>query len=153
MARAKLDAAVTQKICDLLRAGNFLEVAARAAGVHPTTVHRWLRTGRDQKKGRYRRFFDTVEKAQAEAEARDVALIAKAASEDWRAAAWRLERKAPRRYGARVQISVQEEVDSILDKLERDLKPEEFARALESISSREQTQLPAAVDHEAAADG
>jgi len=68
-----------------LRAGNFIDVAADAAGVHCTTVHRWLRTGREQKKGRYRRFFDAVEKAQAEAEARDVALIAKAASEDSRA--------------------------------------------------------------------
>jgi len=146
MARAKLDVAVTQKICDLLRAGNFIDVAADAAGVHRTTVHRWLRTGRGQKKGRYKRFFDAVEKAQAEAEARDVALIAKAASTDWRAAAWRLERKAPRRYGARVQISVQEEVDSILDRLEQDLEPGLFAKVVESITSREQGELPAATD-------
>jgi hypothetical protein len=40
-----------------------------------------------------------VEKAQAECESRDVALIAKAAGTDWRAATWRLERRAPRRYG------------------------------------------------------
>src|SRR2546427_456886 len=45
------------------------------------------RAGSDQKRGRYRKFISQVEKAQAEVESRDVALIAKAASDDWRAAA------------------------------------------------------------------
>jgi hypothetical protein len=40
-------------------------------------LHRWLRLGREQKRSRYKRFVETVEKAQGEAEARDVALIAK----------------------------------------------------------------------------
>jgi hypothetical protein len=35
----------------------------------------------------------------AEAEMRDVALIAQAAKENWQAAAWRLERKYPARWG------------------------------------------------------
>ena len=95
MSRPKLDPAVTQRIVDLIRAGNYLEVAATAAGVHRVTLHRWLRYGRKQARGRYRKFVDAVEKAQAEAESRDVALIAKAAGEDWRAAAWRLERARP----------------------------------------------------------
>ena len=86
MARAKLDATIMQKICDLLRAGNFLDVSARAAGVHPTTLPRWLRKGREQKKGKHHRFAEAVEKAIAEADARDVALIAKHATVDWRAA-------------------------------------------------------------------
>src|SRR6267143_1594100 len=100
MCRPKLDPATTQRVVDLIRAGNYLEVAATAAGIHRSTLYRWMRHGRDQKRGRYRRFLNQVEKAQAEAESRDVALIAKAASEDWRAAAWRLERKAPRASGA-----------------------------------------------------
>lgn len=41
-----------------------------------------MRHGRDQKRGRYRKFLNQAEKAQAETESRDVALIAKAASED-----------------------------------------------------------------------
>ena len=109
MGRPKLDEATTQKICDLLRAGNYLDTAATAAGVHKTTLHRWLRLGREQKRGRYKKFVEAVEKAQGEAEARDVALIAKQAPTDWRAAAWRLERRAPRRYGQRVQISIEQE--------------------------------------------
>ena len=109
MGRPKLDPATTERVVSLIRAGNYLEVAATASGIHRSTLYRWMRQGRDQKRGRYRKFLTAVEKAQAEAESRDVALIAKAASEDWKAAAWRLERKAPRRYAARVQLAVQQE--------------------------------------------
>jgi len=55
MPRPKLDEAATQKICDFIRAGNYLEVAAAAAGIHRTSLHRWIRLGREQKRGRYRR--------------------------------------------------------------------------------------------------
>ena len=53
-------------------------MAATAAGIHRTTLHRWMRHGRDQVRGRYRKFLVAVEKAQAESESRDVALVAKA---------------------------------------------------------------------------
>jgi len=56
--------------------GNYLDTAATAAGVHKTTLHRWLRLGREQKRGRYKKFVEAVEKAQGEAEARDVAQTA-----------------------------------------------------------------------------
>jgi predicted site-specific integrase-resolvase len=137
MPRPKLEEAVTQRIVDLIRAGNYLEVAAAAAGIHRTTLHRWMRLGREQKRGRYRRFLNAVEKAQAEAESRGVALIAKAASEDWRAAAWQLERRAPQRYGARVQISVQEELGSALDRLKRGLAPDVYEQVLTLLASDE----------------
>ena len=135
MPRPKLDEVVTQRILDLIRAGNYLEVAAAAAGIHRTTLHRWIRLGREQKRGKYRRFLNVAEKAQAEGESRHVALIAKAATDDWKAAAWSLERRAPRRYGARVQISVQEEFESALNRLKKGLKPEEYEKVLTLISS------------------
>jgi len=112
-------------------------VAATAAGIHRSTLYRWLRHGRDQKRGRYRKFLSQVEKAQAEAESPDVALIAKAASEDWRAAAWRLERKAPRRYGPRVQLAVQQELDSVLGRLEKGLPPETYEKVLQLIAAED----------------
>ncbi len=68
MGRPKLEPATTQRIVDLIRAGNYLEVAATATGIHQTTLYRWMRHGRDQKRGRYRKFLSQVEKAQAEAE-------------------------------------------------------------------------------------
>jgi transposase len=135
--RPKLDPATTQRVVDLIRAGNYLEVAATAAGIHRSTLYRWLRHGRDQKRGRYRKFLSQVEKAQAEAESRDVALIAKAAGEDWRAAAWRLERKAPRRYGPRVQLAVQQELDAVLGRLEKGLPPEIYEKVLQLIAAED----------------
>ncbi len=135
MARPKLDPVVTQRICDLVRAGNYLEVAANAAGIHPTTLHRWLRQGRAQVRGRYRKFVNAVEKAQAEGESRDVALIARAAASDWKAAAWRLERRAPRRYGLRVQVSIQEELDAIFDRLKNGLGADAYGEVLKLLST------------------
>jgi hypothetical protein len=106
-------------------------------------LHRWIRLGKAQKRGRYKRFFEAIEKAQAEAEARDVALIAKAATTDWRAAAWRLERRLPRKYGPRVRLAVQEELESVLNRLEKGLEGEVFDRVLRLISAEDEDVSPA----------
>ena len=126
---------LTQRLVDLIRAGNYLEVAATAAGIHRTTLHRWMRHGRAQVRGRYHKFLVAVERAQAESESRDVTIVAKAASTDWRAAAWRLERKAPRRYGPRVQLAVQQELDAVLGRLEKGLTPEVYEKVLQIIAA------------------
>ena len=81
------------------------------------------------------KFLTSVEKAQAESESRDVALVARAAADDWRAAAWRLERKSPRRYGPRVQIAVQQELDAVLNRLEKGLARDVYDRVLELIAA------------------
>lgn len=145
MSRPKLDPLLAQRIVDLIRAGNYLEVAATAAGIHRSTLHRWLRHGRDQQRGRFRKFLTAVEKAQAEAESRDVALIARAAGEDWRAAAWRLERKQPRRYGPRVALSVQQELDAVLDRLKKGLELPVYEKVLELMSA-DDVQVPELTD-------
>jgi hypothetical protein len=135
MARPKLDPALSQRIVDLIRAGNYLEVAATAVGIHKSTLHRWLSVGRKQKRGRFHKFLLQVEKAQAESESRDVALVAKAAGTDWRAAAWRLERKVPRRYGPRVQQAVQAELDAVLRRLEKGLSAPVYDQVLQLIAA------------------
>jgi hypothetical protein len=135
MGRPKLDPALSQRIVDLVRAGNFLEVAATAVGIHRSTVHRWMQRGREQSRGRYKKFLQQIEKAQAECESRDVALVAKAAGTDWRAATWRLERRAPRRYGPRVQQAVQQELDAVLGRLEKGLTPEIYDQVLQLIAA------------------
>ena len=47
----------------------------------------------------YLQFMDAIRRASAESEVADITTIGIAASRDWRAAAWRLERKFPTRYG------------------------------------------------------
>jgi hypothetical protein len=86
--------------------GNYIETAAAYAGIHKTTLYDWLKKGANSKSGKYREFSNAVDKAMAEAEIRDVALIAQAAKENWQAAAWRLERKYPARWGRKTQHEV-----------------------------------------------
>lgn len=80
-------------ILDAIRAGNYVETAARAAGVGKSTFYEWLE--------RFPEFADAVEKARAEAETRYVAVIEQATVTSWQAAAWWLERSAPDRWGRR----------------------------------------------------
>lgn len=105
----------TEKIVQLIAAGNFSETAALASGISKQTYYNWLARGRAErerlndkpnlkpkaKEEPYLEFFDAIEKARAEAEARMVVLITKAAQEPktWQAAAWWLERVAPQKYG------------------------------------------------------
>lgn len=101
----KLTPELQKKIIDAIRAGNYMETAAAYAGISKDTFFRWLRKGARAKSGIYKDFHDAVEKALADAEVRDVMLIANAAATDWKAAAWRLERKFPDRWGRKERLS------------------------------------------------
>lgn len=112
----KLNYKMQEQIVQAIRAGNYIETAASYAGINKTTLYDWLRRGAREKervannnRARIRKeeqpyveFSNAVEKALAEAEMRDVLTISKAAEEQWQAAAWRLERKFPDRWGRRM---------------------------------------------------
>lgn len=116
----KLDAAIQDRICNTIRLGNYMEAAAASAGVSKVTLYAWLKEGARQTRGRYRDFLNAVERAEADREIGANLVITKAANGtaaipardghpgqpaipgDWRAAAWRLERTMPERYGRRV---------------------------------------------------
>jgi transposase len=114
----KLTPEIQNRIVVLIRAGNYVETAAASAGIHKSTLYDWLKRGArekqritqnprariSKKEAPFVDFSDAVEKAQAEAESRDVMLIAKAAEEQWQAAAWRLERKFPARWGRKLDV-------------------------------------------------
>ena len=106
--RTKLTDDLIDKICVLVRAGNYVETAAAYAGVHKETLYQWFRRGASSRRGIYRRFADAVLKATAEAELRDLQIIASAAANgQWQAAAWRLERRVPLRWGRRDFVQAQ----------------------------------------------
>jgi transposase-like protein len=68
----KLTGEVEAKILRAIRAGNDITIAARYAGVHPSTFHAWMRqgdpAGDERRYARQRRFHDNVEQARAESE-------------------------------------------------------------------------------------
>lgn len=120
------------KIITALRGGNYRPIAAQYAGIAPSTLRKWLLTAQDPSAPpEYLEFLAAVEKAEADAEIADIALIRKAAQDGtWSAAAWIRERKNPERWGRRdrtqveltgvdggpldVRVSVGADVDSIV---------------------------------------
>jgi transposase len=101
-APSKLTPERQQRICDAIRAGVRPEVAAVYCGVGARTHYRWMQQGRAEDAAPcFVEYVEQVELALAEWEARDSLLIGEAAKGDWRAAAWRLERRLPSVYGRR----------------------------------------------------
>ncbi len=81
--RGTLTAQRAARIVELVASGNFMTVAARAAGVTPRTLRKWLQRGEaDDAKGRrtvHARLFGDVRQAVAESEVRAVRNIKLAA--------------------------------------------------------------------------
>lgn len=82
----------------LIEAGNTIQTIFGALGISKQTWYNWLHKGENAKSGMYRELWEEVQKAESRAETRYVSIIAKAAPENWQAAAWWLERKYPERW-------------------------------------------------------
>lgn len=115
----KLTKEIQSTILTFLAGGNYLETAALASGIDKNTLFHWLRRGRKAKSGKYRDFLIAVQKTQAEREGLDVAQVQKAGTKDWKATAWRLERKYRKRWGRVDSLMVGKErtAEEIRDKL------------------------------------
>lgn len=115
----KISDEVTDIIVTAIRGGHYVEAAAAMAGVHKSTVYDWLKRGKrerarveqnarfrvSQKEAPYVAFSDAVLKAEGEAELRLLNQLQTDSRGDWRAAAWRLERRFPKRWGYHARVS------------------------------------------------
>lgn len=102
----KLTPEIQTVIVSSILAGGYVETAAAFAGISKTTFYEWMKKGAKASKGKYHDFSNAVKKAQAEAELRDVMVVNRAAQSSWQAAAWKLERKYPDRWGRRENITM-----------------------------------------------
>jgi hypothetical protein len=136
---SKFNKATAEQILQFIRAGAYIETAASAAGIDKATFYAWLKKGANAKAGEYKDFHDAVTQAAAMAEVRDVLLIGEAAKESWQAAAWRLERKFPDRWGQtrRVEVEVRKELEAFYDALERKLPPELYEQVLAAVDDED----------------
>ena len=71
----ELTASIADIICDLLRRGNYREVAARAAGTNSISCKQWMRRGIDEPGGIYGAFRKAVLRAEQEAEVEMVDIV------------------------------------------------------------------------------
>ena len=98
----KLNPEAAARALTVLRAGGHVDIAAQAAGVAERTWREWMARGdpkgRRELDARFRAFRRSVAEAEAEGEARHIALIARAGATNWQAAAWLLERRHPERW-------------------------------------------------------
>lgn len=97
----------SEAIVELLRRGAYIEDAAAATGIHPSTVHDWIARGEEHRGSAsiparerpFAEFAEAVETARAEAVTVALDVIRTAARDgQWQAAAWYLERTRPGKY-------------------------------------------------------
>ena len=102
-----IDPKMHQRLVDALVAGNTIRNACTMAGIGETTYYRWLDESDHAPEGHeLREFREAVKRAQAEAIHRNVMIIQKAAPRQWQAAAWFLERRAPKEWGRRDRVEM-----------------------------------------------
>lgn len=93
-----LDRDMQEMICQAIRAGNYVESAVLVAGITKKTFHEWLLRGK-RGEAPFADFLNAVQKAQAEADVRDIMRIDRAGGDSWQALAWKLERRRPHLFG------------------------------------------------------
>ena len=143
----KINPTIQAELVKMIQAGNYMETAAAFVGISISTMRDWIRRGEreaqrfiDEPRARpiksetpFLEFSAAIKKAQAAAEIRDVIIIGDAARESWQAAAWRLDRKYPEKWGRKDRHEVSGpsggpvQIEEIREKLFRkfsDIKPE-----------------------------
>lgn len=89
---------MTRRICDFLKAGNTQKTSAIASGISEETFYTWMKQKPE--------FSESIKRAEEEAVARNVAIINKAASDHWTAAAWWLERRRRDDFGKNEKVDI-----------------------------------------------
>ena len=103
---SKLNPQTQARFLEALRLGASYEGAASYAGVHYNTFRSWMIKGQTHKSGQYVEFLEHVKEAEGQAEVKWLAKIEKAATDgQWTAAAWKLERRFPDRWGKQEKIT------------------------------------------------
>jgi transposase len=119
---------VRERLIEAVRNGCSRTAAAAAAGLDRHTLYGWLRQGREDPDSPFGELNRALEAAEAEFEATQIKVIAKAAQggelikrvvhkdgtveetyarAEWTAAAWLLERKWPERYGMKSRPEIE----------------------------------------------
>jgi hypothetical protein len=132
-----------KKISNLIKTGNYIETAVLVAGVPKSTFYYWMKVanalGKRRLKGETKFtppeklhlvLLDEIEKAQAVSESWDVAQITQAIQNGcWQAAAWKLERKFPNKWGRKDRYVVDTTIEEVQeDEREKKLLEDERAR-------------------------
>jgi hypothetical protein len=103
---------VRESIIAAVKVGVPLRAAAQQAGIGERTLRDWTAVGREaqgvkdatERQVELAEFAADIEKAQGSAIAFNVGIVRRAASKQWQAAAWWLERRYPDDFGRRLHV-------------------------------------------------
>ncbi len=98
----KLTPELQEQFCRYVAMGNPICTACQLVGLGEGTYYKWKVRGRDHDEEPFSSFVKAVDLAEAQAVNRNITLIQKAATEQWQAAAWYLERRYPESFGRRI---------------------------------------------------
>jgi hypothetical protein len=113
MARpSKLTPETQKKLCDALAGGATRADAALFAGLEVSSFYRWLRQGKAARRGAVCQFYHAVKAAEAAVAVRCTARVQAATLEDWKAAAWWLERRRPRQFATKAHLDVDARINA-----------------------------------------
>src|SRR5262245_57099294 len=139
MARpSKMTEATVQKLCDALTLGATYDLAAKYAGIGPSTLRAWRAAAAQAKPGtRAYRLLERLDAAESQAVLHWLEQIEQAAKEGaWQASAWRLERRYAQEDGRRViqhdgqvHLTMQPEWQQLRTSIMQALAPYPEARA------------------------
>jgi hypothetical protein len=98
-------AALHERVCALVAVRVPIRTACQLEGIGARTLYDWRERG-NMGEEPFATFSQDLAIAVARAEATAVQFIATAAADNWKANAWWLERRFPKRYGAKQQLRV-----------------------------------------------
>lgn len=125
MARpTRLTEQVQNAVCDAIRHGATYQAAAEAAGIAYSTFNDW----RKDQRPRYVKFSEAIMRANADAQLDLLAKILNKSDDDWRAAAWILERRFKNDFGAAVDLT--SKGDAIVFEIKRQADDQEADHTL-----------------------
>ena len=137
-----LDKERIDRLCNALLAGNFIKNACALALIGEATFHRWMKDAESApERSALWEFRESVKRARALAEHRNVLIIQKAARTNWTAAAWYLERSNPKEWGRKRFVTSNGETTAppthTARAAERPLNDDEALASLAAILERE----------------
>lgn len=147
--KTKCTPEVIDRICSLLKQGNYLETAASAAGCDHTTVRVWLKRGAEEHRktglgdkpipveAPFLQFYLSATEAMAISEAALVGCVSRAGTKEWPAALAILERRHPSRWALKVRAEVQSWARRFLEAAREKLSPDELEKVRAVIEDLE----------------
>lgn len=101
----KLTKEIQNTIVRHVKAGNYLETAAAAAGINKSTLYDWLKRGANEPDSIFSEFSNAVDMAMAQSEIEMIKRLRKHEATSGAPIQWRLERRFPDRWGRKEKIT------------------------------------------------